>query len=231
MKITAFNTFKYNTNKTSFSKKEKVETISLQQTAPVFKQEKNISFGAKKISIKAIKKLIEALNKENINFELLQTGKSATIVEFKDSKTIAKTTSFFADDIKKIINYKPDGSAPHTAYQYKKETLEKILVFDINGWKRQRNTFYPNGQRKSITTYHGFASLPKTKKVYYENGKTLKSEITYQVNCKYPKTIKEYNKNGNLSKELVFNEEGKIITSAFYNQEGKLIAFNDLSSQ
>ena len=229
MKITTLSPIKYNTNSYNINEKQKTKNHTSHQIMPLFKKEQNISFGAKKISIKAIKTLIESLRKENIDFELLATDKYATVVEFKDSKTLAKSTSFFKDGIKKIINYRPDGTTPHTALQYQNETLQKIITYDINGCKKTKHTFYPSGQRESITTYTGFVNFPKSKKIYYKNGKTIKSEIKYHTNCKLPETIKEFNNKGILFRKSTFDNEGRIISKISYDKKGNAIAHSDFS--
>lgn len=218
MKILPLNLAPFSCGLLNETKKQKNEQPNLYKTTSKFNN--NISFGAKnKISINAIKKLIDSLTKENIHFELIGTNKSATVVEFKNFRTISQTTTFLKDNIKKIIKYKSDGT-PCFAYQYQKNTLQKTIIYAEDGRKLQKDIFYPNGKRKSTTTYVGFANFPKRTKHYHEDGKTIKTLTNYYTNSKQPKDIKEYNSKGIILKETTFNENGKMQIITSYDKNG-----------
>ena len=222
MKTSAINSMQLSTfNNLKNNKKREKSNFSYSYSTDLFKKNENISFGKiKKISIKQIRKLINDLLKNNIHYELSGNANSASIKEFRHFTTPTKKTTFFLGGKKEEIIYKPDGITPNLKYKYQDDKLITTISYGQFGEKLFKESYYPNGLRKSKTIYEGVASFPKIKTSYYKDGKTIQYETLFHHNSRIPKLIKVFDKNGKIAMKMELNENKEIMTKIRYDKKG-----------
>ena len=153
MKIFAVNPIWVNSAKNHKNNKDRKSSNILQiNSINLFKQNDNISFsGTKKISVKAIRNLIDKLLEENIHYVLSGNATSASVTEFRHFKTATKKTTFFLGGKKEEIIYKTDGITPNLKYKYQDNILTTIISYGQFGEKLFKEQYFKNGIKKTKT--------------------------------------------------------------------------------
>ena len=208
-------------------KENKTEKNSTKQNNLFKKNNINISFKSQSAQIKAAKELIAKLVKENITYDVLQHPKGITVAEFKNIITLHKTTTFLANNKKKVIVYKPDGKWPHAGYIYEKDKLTKITQYSIEGQKKYTETLSKIGRREKLTIYDKNGLFPRKQIEYHLDGSTPKREILFHEGTKQHKSIQIFSKDGKIKALQTFDKKGTLTNETVYDKNGQAIKNNN----
>lgn len=222
MKINSINGLRYSYSQSS--NLDKKENNLVAGNINLFKQNGlDISFKSRQSQINMAKALISKLSQQGATYDVVQSPKGITVVEFKDMIKIFKTTTFLPNNKKKIIEYRPDGTIPNIGYVYEKDKLKKITKFSIEGKKIYTEEFSNIGLRESLIKYDKNVNKPLKKTVFHKDGNTPKMEVFFYKGTKKQYMIETFTETGKKESSQTFSKSGKLVKEVSYDAEGKVI--------